>query len=48
MKIGRITTKDYIKANKIANREVTPFVGQKVHKSKKTYSRKNYRVTIDG
>lgn len=45
MKIGRITTKDYIKANKITNREVVPFVGQKVHKSKKTYSRKNYRVT---
>ena len=47
MKIGRITSKDYIKANKIANREVITFVSQKVHKSKKTYSRKNYRVTTD-
>ena len=48
MKIGRITLKDYIKANKIGSREADKELGlvrqNKVHKSKKTYTRKNYKV----
>lgn len=47
MKIGKITKDDYIKANRIANRDVVGFVPHKVHRSKKTYSRKNYRVNIE-
>ena len=48
MKIGRITLKDYLKGNKIGNREIEKELGfvrqNKVHKSKKTYSRKNYKI----
>jgi hypothetical protein len=48
MKIGRITLKDYLKANKIGNREADKELGfvrqHKIHKSKKTYSRKNYKI----
>jgi hypothetical protein len=48
MKIGKITMKDYLKAVKIGNREADKEIGfvrkNKVHKSKKTYSRKNYKI----
>lgn len=44
MKIGKITQEDYIKANRIANREACGFTKTKIHKSKKTYSRKNYKI----
>lgn len=49
----RITQKDYIKANRKASREIeledkTGFVAKhKIHKSEKTYSRKNYRVPVE-
>lgn len=46
-KIGKITQKDYIKANRIANRECVGWTTHKIHKSKKQYSRKNYRVSIE-
>lgn len=46
-KIGKITQKDYIKANRIANRECMGWVAHKVHKSKKQYSRKNYRINTE-
>lgn len=48
MKIGKITLQDYLKAIKIGNREADKEIGfvrqHKVHKSKKTYSRKNYKI----
>ena len=48
MKIGKITMKDYLKAVKIGNREADKEIGfvrkNKVHESKKTYSRKNYKI----
>ena len=46
-KIGKITQKDYIKANRMANRECIVWVAHKVHKSKKQYSRKNYRINTE-
>ena len=46
-KIGKITQKDYIKANRMANRECIGWVSHKVHKSKKQYSRKNYRINTE-
>lgn len=48
MKIGKITKEDYIKANRMANREVVGFVPHKVHRSKKAYTRKNYKVDMEG
>jgi hypothetical protein len=46
-KIGKITQKDYIKANRMANRECMGWVAHKVHRSKKQYSRKNYRINTE-
>lgn len=48
MKIGKITINDYIKAVKMGNREAERDLGfvcrNKVHKSKKIFSRKNYKI----
>lgn len=52
-KKNKITITDYILANKKASRELdlenaTGFAStSKVHKSKKSYSRKNYKINYD-
>jgi hypothetical protein len=47
---NNITIADYIKANKIANREIEIKQGfipkHKVHKNKKKYTRKNFKIEL--
>lgn len=41
---NKITIEDYIKANKISNREIE--IKHKVHKNKKKYTRKNFKISL--